>query len=85
MKTTNLKITQQTVIKLKNRNTRKRCKVCSKLTIKNDVNDVVLNFGLISHLFLTLSREMFAGDRTFECCLYWVYVVITQNEVSNFS
>ena len=70
MKITNLKTTQQTVIKVKNRNTRKRCEVCSKLTIKNDVNDVVLNFELISHVFLTFNREMFAEDRTFQRCLY---------------
>ena len=29
---------------LNNRNTRKRCKICSKLTIKNHFNDVVLVF-----------------------------------------
>ena len=34
MKIINLKPIQQTVIKGKNRNTRKSCEVCSKLTIK---------------------------------------------------
>ena len=34
MRITNLKPIQQTVIKGKNRNTRKSCEVCSKLTIK---------------------------------------------------
>ena len=38
------------VFKVNNKNTRKRCDVCSKLTIKhqNDVNDVFLVFLLLT-------------------------------------
>ena len=56
------------------RNTRKRCEICSNLTIKhlNDVNDTALVFLLlplkIFHTFflLTLKKQMLVGN----CILY---------------
>ena len=53
------------IFKVNNRNTRTRCEICSKLTIKNQINTppgvFIGNFEHISHLvllflFLTLSR-----------------------------
>ena len=46
------------LFKFNNRNTRKRCEICSKLTIKipNDVNDVVLVFLLLT---LNIFRTFF--------------------------
>ena len=64
------------MFKVNNRNSRKRCEICSKLTIKTlerhqwgrpDV--FIVNFEHISHLvlvflLLTLNRQMSAGLRT---------------------
>ena len=40
-----------TFYKDNNKRPRKRCQICSKLTIKNQ-NEVIVNFEHISHLFL---------------------------------
>ena len=60
------------LFKVNNRNTRKKCETCSKLTIKTPELDhwrrcvFIVNFGYISHLFLiflllTLIKQMLAG------------------------
>ena len=38
------------LFKVNNTNTRKRCEICSKLTIKTP--EVIVNFEHVSHLFL---------------------------------
>ena len=59
------------VIKVTNRNTRKRCKICSKLTVKpperrhcHRSGVFIVNFEHISHLsfvkLLTLNKKMLA-------------------------
>ena len=40
------------MFKFKNRNTRKRCEICSRLTIKTTDNVAIVNFDHISQLFL---------------------------------
>ena len=58
------------MFKVKNRNTRARCEICSKLTIKTSERRqwrcsgiIIVVFEYISQLvlFLTLSRQMLAG------------------------
>ena len=49
-----------TQLKVNNRNTRTRCEICSKVTIKIP-DDAIVNFELISHLalvFLLLTLNM---------------------------
>ena len=53
------------LFKVNNRNNRKRCEICSKLTIKTP-GVFIVNFKHISHLFLlflllTLNKYMLAG------------------------
>ena len=53
------------LFKVNNRNSRKRCEICSKLTIKTP-GVFIVNFKHISHLFLlflllTLNKYMLAG------------------------
>ena len=57
------------MLKVNNRNNRKWCEICSKLTIKTPdlFTRFIVNFEHISHLFLmflllTLSRQMSAGS-----------------------
>ena len=40
------------LLKVNNRDTRKRCEICSKLTIKSRSGVFIVNFEHISHLFL---------------------------------
>ena len=42
------------MFKVNNRNTRKRCEICSKLIIKTPEGIFIVNFGRVSHLFLVL-------------------------------
>ena len=55
------------LFKVNNRNSRKRCEICSKLTLKTtEWRHVFVNFQHISHLFLvsllfTLNRQILAG------------------------
>ena len=64
------------LFKVNHRNTRKRCKICSKLIIKTlqqpqeGRSGVFIDFELTSHLFLvflllTLSKYMLARNRDF--------------------
>ena len=55
------------MFEFKNRNTRKQCEICSRLTIKTTDNVVIVNFDHISQLFLmflllTLNKKMLAGS-----------------------
>ena len=54
------------LFKVNNRNTKKRCEICSKLTIKkhqNDVNDVVPVFLLLTwNIFHTYFKCFSIGD-----------------------
>ena len=64
------------LFKFNNKNPRKRCEICSKLTIntvKRRCGDLIVNFEHISHLFLvlplfTMNRQMF--DEDFFLCKY---------------
>ena len=60
------------MFRVNNRNARKRCEICSELTIKTPewrrrlAGDYIINFEHISHLFLmflllTFSKKMLAG------------------------
>ena len=40
------------LLKVNNRNTRTRCEICSKLTIKTTSGDFIVNFEHISHIVL---------------------------------
>ena len=65
------------LLQINNRNTRKRCEICSKLTIKTPERRrsgvFIANFELISHLFLvllllTLNKQILGGY-SFVMCL----------------
>ena len=47
------------LLKVNNRNTRTRCEICSKMTIKiPERRHIIINFEYISHLVLLLTLNM---------------------------
>ena len=78
------------MFKVNNRNTRTRCEICSKLTIKTlkrhqwRRSDVfVVNFEHILHLVLVLSRQMPAG--LIHYCIIYIVQLLIFNLWSTFS
>ena len=66
------------LLKVNNRNTRTRCEICSKLTIKTGV--FIVNFEHISHLvlvflLLTLNMQLPAGQRNLHILATEMYKV----------
>ena len=74
------------LFKLNNRNTRKRCEICSKLTIKTTARRpwrrsgvFIVNFKYIPHLFLlflflTLNKQMLARIMGRKFILYYSFL-----------
>ena len=81
------------LFKVNNRNTRKRCEICSKLTIKiseryhwHESGVFTVNFRYISHLFLlflllTLNMHLFAWmlQNLFVCLDFTLFAWMLQN------